>query len=114
MKENTSNQKGQNRIGKVEIRTQVKDTVATDFVKAFPTAVQIDDYIYAIPMGVAEDNGAPLYAKVEIRCSNWYDTKNTKAFNLDDATALYEEKVEERAAKQKAAKTKKKTKEEEE
>ena len=91
---------------KVEIRTEVKDAITKQIVAAIPTAVQIDDYTYAIPMGNAEDNGNPIYAKVEISCPNWYDCKNTKAFNLEDKVAAYKEELAERArkAQEKAAK----------
>ena len=87
---------------KMEIRNTVKDTIATQFVAAFPTAVQIDDYTYAVPMGTAEDNGAPLFAKFDISCPNWYATVKTEAFDLDTKVAAYNTELAERAAKAEA------------
>ena len=87
---------------KMEIRNTVKETVAAQFTAAFENAVQIDDFTYAIPMGVAEDNGAPLYAKVEISCPNWYATVKTEAFDLDKKVTEYNAELVERAAKAEA------------
>ena len=84
---------------KVEIRTEVKESAVAMLMPAMPNAVKIDDYTYAIPMGTAEDNGNQLYAKIEVSAPNWYSTKNTPAFNLQDKVALYEAELEERARK---------------
>lgn len=84
---------------KVEIRTEVKDTIAQQIVAAIPTAVQIDDYIYAVPMGTAEDNGNPLYAKIEISAPNWYATKKTDAFDVNVKVAAYNHELCERVRK---------------
>lgn len=97
-------------MNKAEIRTQVKDTVVSQFTEFFPTAVQIDDYTYAIPMGNAEDNGHPIFAKVEVSVPNWYPTKNTPAFDLDAKVEAYREALANRArlAAEKASKKKEK------
>lgn len=87
---------------KMEIRNHVKETVAARFVEAFPEAVQIDDFSYALPMGTAEDNGAPLFAKFDLSCPNWYATVKTEAFDLDTKVAAYNAELAERAAKAEA------------
>ena len=84
---------------KMEIRTNVKTVVAEQFTEFFANAIQIDDFTYAIPMGTAEDNGRPLFAKVEISCPNWYNTQRTEAFNLDEKVNAYETKLSEQAEK---------------
>ena len=84
---------------KVEIRTEAKNGIATQFVGFFPEAVKINDYAYAIHVGTAEDNGNPLYVKIDISAPNWYDCKNTPAFNLQEKVALYEAELAERARK---------------
>lgn len=91
---------------KIDIRTEVKENVVAQVLAAIPTAVKIDDYTYAVPMGVAEDNGNPIYAKIEVSAPNWYDTKNTPAFNLQNKVAAYEAELAERERKaaEKAAK----------
>lgn len=81
---------------KIDIRTEVKENVVAQVLAAIPTAVKIDDYTYAVPMGVAEDNGNPLYGKIEIKCVNWYDTKSTPAFNLQNKVAAYEAELADR------------------
>lgn len=84
---------------KNEIRTNIKDTMVERLLPVLEDATKIDDYTYAVPMGTAEDNGHPLYAKIEIKCVNWYDTKNCRAFNLEDKVAAYTAVLEERARK---------------
>lgn len=84
---------------KTEIRTAIKDAIAEQFTQTFADAVQIDDYTYAIPAGTAPDNGHPIYAKIEISVSNWYNTVKTEAFNLDKKVASYNAELAERARK---------------
>lgn len=85
---------------KMEIRTNAKDIIASQFVNEHPEAVQIGDYTYAIPMGIAPDaTNHPLCVKVEISCPNWYKTAKTEAFNLDEKVAAYNAELAERAAK---------------
>ena len=84
---------------KMEIRTNVKNAIAEQFTEFFGNAIQIDDFTYAIPMGTAEDNGRPLFAKVEISCPNWYNTQRTEAFNLNEKVKAYEAKLSEQAEK---------------
>ena len=85
---------------KAEIRAQVKDTVIEQIVNAIEGLVKIDDYTYAIRVGTAEDNGAPLYAKIEVSAPNWYATKTAQAFDIDVATEKYEAKIAERDRKE--------------
>lgn len=87
---------------KMEIRNHVKETVAAQFVAAFPQAVQIDDFTYVLPAGVADDNGAPLFAKFDLSCPNWYATVKTEAFDLDAKVAAYNAELADRAAKAEA------------
>ena len=103
---------------KMEIRTNIKTAIAEQFTEFFANAIQIDDFTYAIPMGTAEDNGRPLFAKVEISCPNWYATAKTEPFDAKVAafnTELAEraEKAAEKARKaaEKEAKRKEKEKE---
>ena len=84
---------------KMEIRTNVKTTVAEQFTEFFTNAVQIDDFTYVIPMGTAEDNGRPLFAKVEISCPNWYATAKTEPFDIDAKVEAYNAELTERAEK---------------
>ena len=84
---------------KMEIRTNVKNTIAKQFTEFFGNAIQIDDFTYAIPMGTAEDNGHPLFAKVEISCPNWYNTQRTEAFDIDAKVAAFNAELAERAEK---------------
>lgn len=84
---------------KMEIRTNVKTTVAEQFTEFFANAIQIDDFTYVIPMGTAEDNGRPLFAKVEISCPNWYNTAKTEAFDIDAKVEAYNAELAERAEK---------------
>lgn len=84
---------------KAEIRAQAKDMVVTQILNAINGLTKIDDYTYAIRVGTAEDNGNPLYAKIEISAPNWYDCKNSKAFDLDTKVAAYEEVLAERSRK---------------
>lgn len=84
---------------KMEIRTNVKTAVAEQFTEFFGNAIQIDDFTYAIPMGTAEDNGHPLFAKVEISCPNWYNTQRTEAFDVDAKVAAFNAELAERAEK---------------
>lgn len=84
---------------KMEIRTNIKNTIAEQFIEFFGNAIQIDDFTYAIPMGTAEDNGHPLFAKVEISCPNWYNTAKTEAFDVDAKVAAFNAELAERAEK---------------
>lgn len=96
---------------KMEIRTNVKTAVAEQFTEFFGNAIQIDDFTYAIPMGTAEDNGHPLFAKVEISCPNWYNTAKTEAFNLEAKVDAYNAELAERAEKAAEKEAKRKEKE---
>lgn len=96
---------------KMEIRTNVKTAVAEQFTEFFGNAIQIDDFTYAIPMGTAEDNGHPLFAKVEISCPNWYNTQRTEAFDVDAKVAAFNAELTERAEKAAEKEAKRKEKE---
>lgn len=96
---------------KMEIRTNVKTAVAEQFTEFFGNAIQIDDFTYAIPMGTAEDNGHPLFAKVEISCPNWYNTQRTEAFDVDAKVAAFNAELAERAEKAAEKEAKRKEKE---
>ena len=96
---------------KMEIRTNVKTAVAEQFTEFFGNAIQIDDFTYAIPMGTAEDNGHPLFAKVEISCPNWYNTQRTEAFDVDAKVAAFNAELAERAEKAAEKEVKRKEKE---
>ena len=87
---------------KTEIRTTVKNAIIAKLAETFETAVLIDDYTYAIPMGIAADNGAPLYAKIDVSCPNWYVTKANGAFDLQAKIDAYHAELNERAAKAEA------------
>lgn len=81
---------------KNEMRSEIKNLFVEDFLSAFPTAVQIDDFKYVVPI---EYDGTMRYAKIDICACQWYDTKTIPAFDLDTALELYEEKKAEKAAK---------------
>ena len=83
---------------KMEIRTNIKNTVAEWITDSIGNAIQIDDYTYAIPMDKA-DNGNTIFAKIEISCPNWYATAKTEAFDLDTKVAAYNAELAERAEK---------------
>lgn len=85
---------------KTEIRANAKEIIVEHVLNAIPNLTKIDDYTYAICVGTAEDNGNPVYAKIDISAPNWYSTKTSPAFDLDDAVAKYEAKCEERAQKE--------------
>lgn len=83
---------------KMEIRTNIKDTVAQWITESIGNTVQIDDYTYAVPMDKA-DNGNTIYAKIEISCPNWYNTAKTEAFSLEAKVEAYNTELTERAEK---------------
>lgn len=83
---------------KMEIRTNIKDTVAQWITESIGNAIQIDDYTYAVPMDKA-DNGNTIYAKIEISCPNWYNTAKTEAFSLEAKVEAYNTELTERAEK---------------
>lgn len=83
---------------KMEIRTNIKDTVAQWVTESIGNAIQIDDYTYAVPMDKA-DNGNTIYAKIEISCPNWYNTAKTEAFSLEAKVEAYNTELTERAEK---------------
>lgn len=98
---------------KMEIRTNIKDTVAQWITESIGNAIQIDDYTYAVPMDKA-DNGNTIYAKIEISCPNWYNTAKTEAFSLEAKVEAYNTELTERAEKvRKAAEKEAKRKEKE-
>ena len=99
-------------MNKNELRTAIKDAIMTDFHNAFPNAIQIDDYKFAIPVGNIDGEGEK-YVKVDITAAQWYDTATVEAFNPKTAVEAYEQKIADRdanKAKREAEKASKKPK----
>lgn len=85
---------------KNEVRVAVKDAIAIVIETAFPEAVRIDDYEWAVPAGEIGDgeNEGAKFGKLGLTAAQWYDTATVDAFDLDAAVQRYEEKKAERAA----------------
>lgn len=91
---------------KAEIRANAKNRVAAEILTAIDGLTKIGDYTWGIQVGTAEDNGNPVYVKIDVSCPNWYATAKSNAFNLNEKVAEYEAKLaeDERKAAEKAAK----------
>lgn len=85
-------------MNKMEMDKAVKETVVEALTGVFESvkAVKIDDYTYAFPVTVDNED---TYAKIAITAVQRKDTKSTKAFDIDTAVAKYEDKVTERDVK---------------
>lgn len=93
---------------KNEVRAAIKNAVVDTFLAAFPTAIQIKDFTFAVPVGDIGEDGVKKYAKFDLTAAQWYDTATVEAFDPETAVEAYEEEKREKAEKAAEAEAKKK------